>query len=138
MALDRKTGLAADRNAEVEFANVKAPEGMCVARGLEACRAALAWFYLGISASNVGALFACYEILKEWGDNRVIKGRGNVFKDNPLTAAVMAEVLDRYALSPGDAIQGPALVEERESTTVIPPGARAVVDSMLNLVIELP
>ncbi len=87
-----KTGLAADRNADVEFAKVKAPEGMCVARGAEACRAALAWFYLGVSASNVGALFACYEILKEWGDNRVIKGKGNIFKDNPLTAAVMAEV----------------------------------------------
>ncbi|MCX7932687.1 MAG: hydantoinase/oxoprolinase family protein [Rhodovarius sp.] len=51
---------------------------------------------------------------------------------------VMAEVFDRYALSPGDLVMGPALVEERESTTVIPPGARAMVDSMLNLVIDLP
>ncbi|MBC7228872.1 MAG: acyl-CoA/acyl-ACP dehydrogenase [Actinobacteria bacterium] len=94
-----KTGLAADRNAEVEFAKVKAPEAMCVARGTEACRAALAWFYLGVSASNVGALFACYEILKEWGDNRVIKGKGNIFKDNPLTAAVMAEVAKEISVN---------------------------------------
>ncbi len=87
-----KTGLAANRNADVTFSKAKAPEGMCVARGLQACRAALAWLYLGISASNVGALFASYEILKEWGDNRVIKGKEQVFKNNPLTAAVMAEV----------------------------------------------
>ncbi len=51
---------------------------------------------------------------------------------------VTAQVLDRYALAPGARIDGPALVEERESTTIIPPGARAHVDDMLNLVIELP
>jgi N-methylhydantoinase A len=51
---------------------------------------------------------------------------------------VTAQVLDRYALSPGASFDGPALVEERESTTVIPPGARCTVDDMLNLVIELP
>jgi len=94
----KKTGLAANRNANVTFEKAKAPEGMCVARGVEACRAALAWFYLGISASNVGALFASYEILKEWGDNRVIKGKEQVFKNNPLTSAVMAEVAREIAL----------------------------------------
>jgi len=93
-----KTGLAADRNADVSFDKAKAPEGMCVAKGLEACRAALAWLYLGISASNVGALFASYEILKEWGDNRVIKGKGQIFKNNPLTASVMAEVAKEISL----------------------------------------
>ena len=93
-----KTGLAADRNADVSFDKAKAPEGMCVAKGLEACRAALAWLYLGISASNVGALFASYEILKEWGDNRVIKGKGQVFKNNPLTASVMGEVAKEISL----------------------------------------
>jgi len=93
-----KTGLAADRNADVSFDKAKAPEGMCVARGPEACRAALAWLYLGISASNVGALFASYEILKEWGDNRVIKGKGQIFKNNPLTASVMAEVAKEISL----------------------------------------
>jgi alkylation response protein AidB-like acyl-CoA dehydrogenase len=94
-----KTGLAADRNADVSFTKVKAPEGMCVAKGLDACRGVLSWLYLGISASSVGALFASYEILKEWGDNRVIKGKGNIFKDNPLTAAVMAEVAKEISVS---------------------------------------
>jgi alkylation response protein AidB-like acyl-CoA dehydrogenase len=93
-----KTGLAADRNADVSFDKAKASEGMCVAKGLEACRAALAWLYLGISASNMGALFASYEILKEWGDNRVIKGKGQIFKNNPLTASVMAEVAKEIAI----------------------------------------
>jgi alkylation response protein AidB-like acyl-CoA dehydrogenase len=95
----KRTGLAADRNAAVELAKVKVPEEMCVARGAEACRAVLSWLYLGISASNVGALFASYEILREWGDNRVIKGRGNIFKENPLTASVMAEVAKEVSIS---------------------------------------
>ncbi len=51
---------------------------------------------------------------------------------------VQAAVLDRYALAPGYAFQGPALVEERESTCVIPPGATCHIDAEMNLVIELP
>jgi N-methylhydantoinase A len=51
---------------------------------------------------------------------------------------VQAAVLDRYALAPGFAFQGPALVEERESTCVIPPGAACHIDGHMNLVIELP
>jgi N-methylhydantoinase A/oxoprolinase/acetone carboxylase beta subunit len=46
-------------------------------------------------------------------------------------------VYDRYALPPGAAFRGPAVVEERESTTVVPPGARIRVDPALNLVIAL-
>jgi N-methylhydantoinase A len=47
-------------------------------------------------------------------------------------------VYDRYALAPGANFAGPALVEERESTCCIGPGAQVSVDSFLNLVIELP
>jgi N-methylhydantoinase A len=46
-------------------------------------------------------------------------------------------VYDRYALKPGDRFRGPAVVEERESTTVIGPDATASVDSLLNLVIDI-
>ena len=46
-------------------------------------------------------------------------------------------VLDRYALREGDRIDGPAMVEERESTLVIPPGNTVSVDACLNLVAEL-
>ena len=46
-------------------------------------------------------------------------------------------VYDRYALRPGDTIDGPAVVEDRESTTIVPPGAQARVDDLRTLVIAL-
>jgi N-methylhydantoinase A len=46
-------------------------------------------------------------------------------------------VYDRYALAPGTTFDGPALVEERESTCCIGPDARVSVDAFLNLVIDL-
>jgi N-methylhydantoinase A len=46
-------------------------------------------------------------------------------------------VYDRYALAPGMSLTGPAIVEERESTTVIPPGATATVDEYANLLAEV-
>ncbi len=51
---------------------------------------------------------------------------------------VETPVFDRARLAPGDAIAGPALVEERESTLVLPPGATARCDAALNLVVDLP
>ena len=47
-------------------------------------------------------------------------------------------VYDRYALRPGDNFSGLAVVEERESTTVIGPGATVNVDAYLNLICDLP
>ncbi|GGG36670.1 hypothetical protein GCM10010964_25680 [Caldovatus sediminis] len=52
----------------------------------------------------------------------------------PLACAVY----DRYALAPGARFAGPALVEERESTCVVGPDAQVTVDSVLNLVMDLP
>ena len=46
-------------------------------------------------------------------------------------------VYDRYALAPGAAIAGPALIEERESTCVIGAGHVATVDAHYNLVANL-
>ena len=48
-----------------------------------------------------------------------------------------AAVYDRYALSPGDEVPGPAMIEERESTVVIGPGDCLAVDAHHNLVAEL-
>ena len=56
----------------------------------------------------------------------------------PETGFITTPVYDRYALSPGDPFSGPAIVEERESTAVVSPGARASVDAQFNLVIALP
>ncbi|HKB25401.1 MAG TPA: hydantoinase/oxoprolinase family protein [Methylomirabilota bacterium] len=46
-------------------------------------------------------------------------------------------VYDRYALAAGARVEGPAIVEERESTTVLPPGVAATVDEYASLVAEL-
>ena len=46
-------------------------------------------------------------------------------------------VWDRYALRPTDRIEGPALIEERESTVILRPGDTATVDAHLNLVAEI-
>lgn len=48
-----------------------------------------------------------------------------------------ATVYDRYALVPGDHFDGPAIIEERESTTVVGPRDRVRVDDALNLCIEV-
>jgi len=45
-------------------------------------------------------------------------------------------VYDRYALTPGAAFAGPAIIEERESTTVAGAGARVTVDGRLTLILE--
>jgi N-methylhydantoinase A len=47
-------------------------------------------------------------------------------------------VYDRYALGIGDAFEGPAIVEERESTLVVGPGGRFDVRDSGNIVVTLP
>jgi N-methylhydantoinase A len=46
-------------------------------------------------------------------------------------------VFDRYGMKQGFAFSGPAIVEERESTTVIGPGAQCHIDEQWNLVVDL-
>ncbi|MCH7942431.1 MAG: hydantoinase B/oxoprolinase family protein [Proteobacteria bacterium] len=48
-----------------------------------------------------------------------------------------AVVYDRYALRPGAVVTGPAVIEERESTTILPSGDRATVDDAYNLRLAL-
>lgn len=54
-----------------------------------------------------------------------------------LKGFVETPVYDRYALKPSAVVEGPAIVEERESTAIIGPSGRAIVDDDLNLVIHL-
>ena len=70
----------------------------------------------------------------ESGD--ALKGSRQVYF--PETGFVDCSVYDRYALRTGDEFAGPAVVEERESTTVIGPGAKVEVDKHLNLICTLP
>jgi N-methylhydantoinase A len=41
---------------------------------------------------------------------------------------VETPVFSRYDLAPHQLVEGPAIIEERESTTVIPPGLEGLVD----------
>jgi N-methylhydantoinase A len=49
---------------------------------------------------------------------------------------VETDVHDRYLMQPGVSIDGPAIVEEHESTFVIPPGAHCAVSADGSLVVE--
>lgn len=94
-----KTGLAASMNSELKLENVKVPAENLVYKGERSYRQMLAWINMGMGAVTVGSLFAAYEIIKEWGDTRVIKGKGSIFKENPLTASLMAEVSHEILIS---------------------------------------
>jgi 5-oxoprolinase (ATP-hydrolysing) len=59
-----------------------------------------------------------------------IKGRRSAWFDGGIREVA---VWDRYALVPGDEVAGPAIIEEREATTVIAAGDRITVDDSLNL-----
>jgi N-methylhydantoinase A len=61
-----------------------------------------------------------------------LRGEKQVYFDG---AWVRARVFDREKLRAGDEFEGPALVAEYTSATVVPPGARLVVDEFRNLVI---
>ncbi|MBV9114286.1 MAG: hydantoinase B/oxoprolinase family protein [Hyphomicrobiales bacterium] len=65
---------------------------------------------------------------------RPLKGRrparfGEELLDTP--------VYDRYALTSGTTFQGPAIIEEREATTIIPPGDEVTVDASGTLRISI-
>jgi N-methylhydantoinase A len=70
-----------------------------------------------------------------FGDGR--RGSRRVYF-GPATGYVETPVYDRYRLAPGSRFSGPAVFEERESTTVVPPGATARIDDALNLLVDLP
>lgn len=49
---------------------------------------------------------------------------------------VATPIYDRYRLAPGAAFNGPAIIEERESTMIIGPGGQCRVDEHYNLVVK--
>ena len=55
-----------------------------------------------------------------------------------LFRSVDTPVYDRYALASGTEFTGPAIVEERESTAVLGPGARCRVDERSTIIVEIP
>ena len=67
--------------------------------------------------------------------DEVIRTVQAYFDDNGGFAA--CPVVDRYALAEGRVIEGPALVQEDEATTVLGPGDHIEIDAMGNLVATL-
>ena len=63
-------------------------------------------------------------------------GRHQTYRAEPDEFA-SCPIVDRYALAVGARIEGPALIQERESTCVIGPGEAVTVDAAYNLVAEL-
>jgi len=69
------------------------------------------------------------------GDGRAaLEGPREIYFDGQFQAS---RVYRRDALVPGDAIDGPALITEYTSATLLPPGCRARVDGFGNLVIAV-
>jgi N-methylhydantoinase A len=66
-----------------------------------------------------------------------VKGQRQAYFDEA-GGFVEVPVYDRYALAAGVGFEGPAIVEERESTAVIGPGGRCRVDDDLLLIVEVP
>jgi N-methylhydantoinase A len=50
---------------------------------------------------------------------------------------VEAAIYDRRALLPGHALQGPAVIEQLDATTLLFPADRLTVDDAKNLIVEV-
>jgi 5-oxoprolinase (ATP-hydrolysing)/N-methylhydantoinase A len=70
------------------------------------------------------------------GSGDPIKGRRAIYLRD-VERFVDVPVYDRYSLAVGATLQGPAVVEEAEATTLFWPGDRLTVDSRQNLVIAI-
>jgi N-methylhydantoinase A/oxoprolinase/acetone carboxylase beta subunit len=68
------------------------------------------------------------------GTRRDLQARMAYF---PETGERLTPVHDRDSLAAGERIDGPAIVQERDTTIVVPPGARAEVDASGNILIDL-
>jgi len=94
-----KTGLAASANADINMTEVRVPAENLVFCGENRLKQMLSWLYLCVGAVTVGSLFAAFEIIREWRNTRVIKGKGNLLKENPLTASLMGEISHEILIS---------------------------------------
>ena len=72
------------------------------------------------------------EVAREVKTGEARKGRRTAIFE---AGAVEVDVFDRYGLASGFEIDGPVIIEEAESTTVVNPEWRAAVDKAGNLVL---
>ena len=69
-------------------------------------------------------------------DVQALKGTRAIYTPDE-GAMVQAKVYDRSALQQEDTVTGPAVIEEREATTIVPAGATVTIDDAANLHIRL-
>jgi N-methylhydantoinase A len=67
---------------------------------------------------------------------KVLKGRRPVYFQES-GGFVDTPVYDHYAMTPGQELAGPAIVEQRESTVVVGPKGRFALDDQFNLIMHL-
>jgi len=72
------------------------------------------------------------------GDLNAARKRPRPIFDASRMDFVEAAVYDRYRIPAAAAIVGPAVIEERESTLIVPAGANALVDRYSNVIVNLP
>jgi N-methylhydantoinase A/oxoprolinase/acetone carboxylase beta subunit len=89
-----------------------------------------------LSAVAAGARLTLPEQAPRGGADQALKGRRAAYFPEK-GGYVETPVYDRYRLSPGVALVGPAVIEERESTSVLPPGCGARVDDYGSLLVEI-
>ena len=141
------TDIVTERSADMRLLgqlheiNVSLPDGVLTEANLPALRTAFAEaytarytsVYAGVTIQLVSIRVACRGPIPALtlaqtanpSEGAARKGSrpawfGDGYVDTP--------VYDRYRLAPGDALEGPAIIEEREATTIIPPGDRVTVD----------
>ena len=51
---------------------------------------------------------------------------------------IMTPIYDRDRLNAGAVVEGPAIIEQLDSTILVPPGLKAEVDPWLTIAIEVP
>ena len=70
------------------------------------------------------------------GEKGTLKGRRRAWVPGR-GAFAEVPVHDRYAMDPGTVVEGPAIIEEREATTIVPDACTLTVDAGRNLVLSL-
>jgi 5-oxoprolinase (ATP-hydrolysing) len=130
--------------------NVPLPDGPIGSDSLPAIRAAFATAYAarytsvygGVGVQAISFRVRCRGALPTLSLTEAgTHATGEARKGSRLAwfggAAVQTPVYDRYALARGAVIQGPAIIEEREATTVIPPDDTVRVDASGSLCISI-
>ncbi len=89
---------------------------------------------------RVSAMAPASQVSMEFGDGEIaagdpVKGARDAYF--PEFGMLNCTVYDRYAFWPGYTFNGPAVVEERESTTVLGPDTKVRVDEYLNLLVDI-